>query len=158
MLSTTRRTSDADAISDTTRPSATSQDAQESPDTLESPNALTLKQAVSYAEVSMSTLNRYIAQAKLRSRKIRGKHYVQREDLDRVFGDATSRRTRARLRKAVPTQTTVEAPRPARTVSAEDEDKLLDEWAERVAAAAPPLTDQQVKVVLAAFATVAPKD
>ncbi|GAA2837829.1 hypothetical protein FB468_0717 [Leucobacter komagatae] len=90
---------------------------------------LDLTQAVVYTGVSRVTLMRRIADGRLPSQIVNGKHRVSSGDLDALFG-----------------------PAPVLAGARTADDSTLRLWAKRVAEAAPPLRPEQRDVVLSAFA------
>ncbi|QZY52248.1 helix-turn-helix domain-containing protein [Leucobacter tenebrionis] len=90
---------------------------------------LDLTQAVIYTGVSRVTLMRRIADGKLPSQIVNGKHRVSTGDLDALFG-----------------------PAPVLAGARTADDATLRLWAKRVAEAAPPLRPEQRDVVLSALA------
>jgi excisionase family DNA binding protein len=96
---------------------------------------LTLKEAAAHSGVSLSTINRYIADGKLPAYKMRGKNYVTPGDLEAAFGPVP----------VIPTSSGVT-------------DEGLRAWAERVAATAPPLRAEQRDIIISAFSTALADD
>lgn len=89
---------------------------------------LNLTQAVTYTGLSRITLHRRIADGKLRSQIVNGRHRVALADLDALFG-----------------------PAPVLGNGREASDETLKEWAARMASVAPPLRPEQRDIVLSAF-------